>query len=45
MEYYTAQFAKLEMATKSIGTAENRLQHVLTISDSFQNTIAYVLQL
>jgi len=37
---------KLETAAKSIGTAENRAaRQVFAISDSFQNTIAYVMQL
>jgi len=36
---------KLKTAAESIWTAENRLREVFAISNSFQNMIAYVMQL
>jgi len=46
MDYYTAQFAKARDGCK-VGwdSRKQAARQVFAISDSFQNTIAYVMQL
>ena len=46
MEYYTARFAKGQDGHKVYWDSRKQVvRQVFTISDSFQNTIAYVMQL
>jgi len=46
MDYYTARFAKARDGRKVYWDSRKQAaRQVFTISDSFQNTIAYVMQL
>jgi len=46
MDYYTARFAKAQDGRKVYWDSQKQaVRQVFTISDSFENTIAYIMQL
>jgi len=47
MDYYTAQFAKAQDGCNVYWDSQKKkaVRQVFTISDSFQNTTAYIMQL